>query len=63
MIAVPVPVAARSKAEVCGRSPAYIVGSNPTGEWMFVCCECYVLCRKTMRKASQNKQVEPLGDT
>ena len=29
--AVPVPVAARSKALVCGRSPAEIVGSNPTG--------------------------------
>jgi len=28
---VPVPVAARSKAWVCGRSPAEIVGSNPTG--------------------------------
>jgi len=27
----PVPVAARSKAYVCGRSPAGIVGSNPTG--------------------------------
>ena len=26
----PVPVAARSKAYVCGRSPAEIVGSNPT---------------------------------
>ena len=26
-----VPVAARSKAYVCGRSPAEIVGSNPTG--------------------------------
>ena len=27
----PVPVAAWSKAWVCGRSPAGIVGSNPTG--------------------------------
>ena len=27
----PVPVAARSKAYVCGPSPAEIVGSNPTG--------------------------------
>ena len=27
----PVSVAARSKAYVCGRSPAEIVGSNPTG--------------------------------
>ena len=27
----PVSVAARSKVWVCGRSPAEIVGSNPTG--------------------------------
>ena len=26
----PVPVAARSKAQVCGRLPDEIVGSNPT---------------------------------
>ena len=40
-------MAARSKAFVCGRSPAEIVGSNPTGvgggAWVFVCCECCVL--------------------
>jgi hypothetical protein len=35
-------VAARSKAYVCGRSPAEIVGSNSTGG-IDVCCECYVL--------------------
>ena len=40
---MPVPVAAQSKAQVCSRSPAEIVGSNPTGAWMFVCCECCVL--------------------
>jgi hypothetical protein len=34
----PVPVAARSKAWVCGRLPAETVGSNPT-EVMEVCCE------------------------
>ena len=28
---MPVPVAARSKASVCGRSSVEIVGSNPTG--------------------------------
>jgi len=28
---VPIPVAARSKASVCGRSPAETVGLNPTG--------------------------------
>jgi len=39
----PVSVAARSKAWVCGRSSAEIVVSNPTGAWMFFCCECGVL--------------------
>ena len=38
-----VPVAARSKVWVYDRSPAEIVGENPTGAWMFVCCECCVL--------------------
>ena len=42
-LVVPVPVAARSKAYVCGRSPAEIVGSNPT-RGMDVCrSECCVL--------------------
>ena len=41
-VCVPVPVAARSKALVCVRSPAEMVGSNPTGG-MFVCCECCVV--------------------
>ena len=46
-VSLPVPVAARSKALVCGHSPAEIVGSNPTGEtWIFVCCECCVLSGK-----------------
>ena len=36
-------MAARSKAWVCGRSPAGIAGSNAAGAWMFVCCECCVL--------------------
>jgi len=35
-------LAALSKAWVCGRSPAEIVGSNPNGG-MDVCCECFVL--------------------
>jgi hypothetical protein len=37
-----VPVPARSKALVCRRSPAEIVGSNPNGG-MDVCCKCCVL--------------------
>jgi hypothetical protein len=39
---LPVPMTARSKAYACGRSPAEIVGSNPT-DGMDVCCECCVL--------------------
>ena len=35
LIAQPVPVAARSKAWVCSRSPAEIVGSNPNGSMDF----------------------------
>ena len=38
-----VPVAARAKVQVSGRSPAEIVGSNPTLAWVFVCRECCVL--------------------
>ena len=41
-IYVPIPVAALSKASVCSRSPAVIVGSNPTGS-IDVCYECFVL--------------------
>ena len=41
-IELPVPVTARSKAWVYGRSPVEIAGSNPTGG-MDVCCECCVL--------------------
>jgi len=36
-------VAALFKVQVCGRSSVEIVGSNPTGAWMSVCCECCVL--------------------
>ena len=43
---MPVPVAALSKAWVCGRSSVEIVGSNPTGAWISVYCDCCVLsCR------------------
>jgi len=38
----PAPVAAQSKAYVCGRCPAEIVGSNPTGS-MDVCRKCCVM--------------------
>ena len=35
-------MAARSKAWVCGRSPAEIVGSNPNGGMDVVCCQVEV---------------------
>ena len=50
MISEPVPVAARSKAWVCGRSLAGIVGSNPTGAHgclsvvIVVCCTGREVC-------------------
>jgi hypothetical protein len=43
---MPVPVAAWTKALVCGRSLSEIVCSNPAGARISVCCECCVLsCR------------------
>jgi len=37
-------MAARSKAWVCGRTPAGVASSIPAGgAWMSVCCECCVL--------------------
>jgi hypothetical protein len=47
---LPVQLNARSKAWVCGRSPAESVGSNPTGG-MDVCCECCV-CQVEVSAAS-----------
>ena len=46
MLSLPIEVRGTKKLSrraVCGRSPAEIVGSNPTGAWIFVCCECRVL--------------------
>jgi hypothetical protein len=40
---VPIRVAARSEAWVCGRSPAGIAGSNPAGACRSVSCEGWVL--------------------
>jgi hypothetical protein len=38
-----IPVAARSKMRVCGRTIAWIVGSNPAGAWMHISSECCVV--------------------
>jgi len=42
---IPIPVAARSKAYVCGRSPAEIVGSNPTGGHGYLSVVNVVYCQ------------------
>ena len=47
----PIPVAARSKTSVCGRTLAGMVGSNPTGD-MDVCLLwllCVVMCKSLRR--------------
>jgi len=41
-VCVCVCVCVRARAGA-GRSPAEILGSNPTGAWIFVCRECRVL--------------------
>ena len=52
-------MAARSKAYVCGRSPAEIVGSNPTGAWMSDCCECCVLSSRGLCDELITRPEEP----
>ena len=46
-VELPVPVAVRSKAYVCGPSPAEIVGSNPTGN-IDVCREYCALSGRSL---------------
>jgi len=53
----PVPVAARSKAKVCGRSPAEIMGSNPNGG--IVVCVLWMLCvvrYRSLRRADHSSR-------
>ena len=49
MCCKPVPVALRSKAWICGRSPVEIVGSNPAGS-MDVCLFCVLSGRGISNK-------------
>ena len=39
MLLLPIPVATRSKAWVCGLSFAGIAGLNPAGGWMSISCK------------------------
>jgi hypothetical protein len=43
VFSMPIPVAKRSKARVCGRSLVGIAGSNPAVIWTSVSCECCLL--------------------
>jgi len=56
----PTPVAARSKAWVCGRLLAGIVGSNPAGG-MDVSCECYVLLGRVLFDGPTPSPVDSYG--
>jgi hypothetical protein len=57
-----IPVAARSKACVCGFSLAGIAGSNRTGSLISVSCECCVLsgrdlCDRLITRPGESYQV------
>jgi hypothetical protein len=52
----PIPVAASSKAWVCGRSLAGIAGSNPAGAWIFVSCELFVVSYRSLRRADYSSR-------
>jgi len=55
---MPVPVATRSKMQVCGRSPAENVGSNPPRVWMFVvsvvCCQVVVSANELITRPEES---------
>jgi hypothetical protein len=54
----PIPVAARSKASVYGRSIAGIAGSNSAGTWISVSCKCCVFYRcRSLRRADHSSRV------
>jgi len=52
---MPIPVAVRSEALVCGILLPGIAGSNPKGAWMSVYCECCVLQVQWVGTRDQNK--------
>ena len=52
----PVPMAARSKAYVCGRSLAKIVGSNPTGGHGCLSVVSVVCCQKSRPRADHSSR-------
>ena len=54
---LPIPVADRSKARVCGQSLAGVAGLNPAGVWMFVLCVCCTVQTKGKSQDNQDKEV------
>jgi hypothetical protein len=55
-------MAAQSKTQVCGHSPAEIMGLNPIWAWMSVCCDCYVLsgrglCDRLITRPEESHQL------
>jgi hypothetical protein len=57
----PIPVTARSKAWVCGRSLAEIVGSNPIGDMdvcLVQCLCCHVEVSATCRSLAQRSPTD-----
>ena len=53
---MPVPVAAQSKAWVCGRSPAEIWVWIQPGSWMFVCWVLCVVRLRFLRRADHSSR-------
>jgi hypothetical protein len=58
---MPIPVAARSKAWVFGRSPAGVMGSNPSRGHGCLCCVCCI--RTIIWNISDVKQEEVFEGT
>jgi hypothetical protein len=58
----PIPMAAQSKAYVCGRSNAGVAGSNPFSAWMFfscvlVCCAGSSPCDELTTRSEESYRV------
>ena len=49
----------QTNIHAAGRSPAEILGSNPTGAWIFVCCECRVLSGRGLCDELITRSEEP----
>jgi hypothetical protein len=59
MHTLPVPVAARSNAWVCGRSLSGIVGSNSCGDMDYFPCDCCVLSGRDLARGRYLVQNSP----